>query len=65
MGQASQSGGYGYTSWAFYPPKTEALLLEIEKVWAGEISSTEFLEQLQAQFDEEKEAGETPPIPER
>jgi raffinose/stachyose/melibiose transport system substrate-binding protein len=65
MGQASQSGGYGYTSWAFYPPKTEALLLEVEKVWAGEISSTEFLEQLQAQFDEEKEAGETPPIPER
>jgi raffinose/stachyose/melibiose transport system substrate-binding protein len=65
MGKASQSGGYGYTSWAFFPPKTEALLLEVEKVWAGEMTSTEFLQNLQKQFDEELSAGEVPPIPQR
>jgi raffinose/stachyose/melibiose transport system substrate-binding protein len=65
MGKASQTGGYGYTSWAFFPPKTEALLLDVEKVWAGDITSEEFMQQLQTQFDEEKAAGELPPIPAR
>jgi raffinose/stachyose/melibiose transport system substrate-binding protein len=65
MGKASQSGGYGYTSWAFFPPKTEAYLIEVEKVWSGELTSAEFLQELQKQFDEEMEAGEVPPIPER
>ncbi len=65
MGKASQTGGYGYTSWAFFPPKTEALLLDVEKVWSGELTAEAFMQALQAQFDEEKAAGELPPIPAR
>ena len=65
MGNASKTGGYGYTSWTFFPPKTEALLVDVEKVWSGEITPEEFMKQVQTQFDEEKAAGEIPPIPAR
>jgi raffinose/stachyose/melibiose transport system substrate-binding protein len=65
LGKASVSGDYGYTSWTFWPPKSEAYLIEIEKVWSGDMTSTEFLQALQTQFDEEKAAGELPPIPEK
>jgi raffinose/stachyose/melibiose transport system substrate-binding protein len=65
LGKASQSGDYGYTSWTFWPPKSEAYLIEIEKVWSGDMTSSEFLQELQTQFDEEKAAGELPPIPEK
>lgn len=65
LSQASQAGSYGYTSWTFWPPKSEAYLLDVEKVWSGEITSTEFLQGLQTQFDEEKAAGELLPIPVR
>ena len=65
LGKASQSGDYGYTSWTFWPPKSEAYLIEIEKVWSGELTAAEFLQNLQTQFDEEKAAGELPAIPEK
>ena len=61
MGNASKTGGYGYTSWTFFPPKTEALLVDVEKVWSGEITPEEFMQQVQTQFDEEKAAGEIHP----
>ena len=65
LGKASQSGSYGYTSWTFWPPKSEAQLIEVEKVWSGDTSSSDFLKALQKQFDEEKTAGELPVIPVR
>lgn len=65
LGDASKSGDYGYTSWTFFPPKTEAMLVDVEKVWAGDMTSAQFLQSLQTQFDSEKQAGELPPIPPR
>jgi raffinose/stachyose/melibiose transport system substrate-binding protein len=65
LSQASQAGNYGYTSWTFWPPKSEAYLADVEKVWSGELTSTAFLQGLQAQFDEEKAAGELLPVPAR
>jgi raffinose/stachyose/melibiose transport system substrate-binding protein len=64
--QASASNTYGYTTSTFFPPKTDLYLIEsIEKVWAGDMTSVEYLQGMQAQFDEELAAGDVLPIPAR
>jgi raffinose/stachyose/melibiose transport system substrate-binding protein len=66
LNSASAANNYGYTTWTFYPPKTETLLIEeVEKVWAGDITVEEYLQALQTQFDTELAAGEIPPLPAR
>jgi raffinose/stachyose/melibiose transport system substrate-binding protein len=66
LGQASDAGNYGYTTWTFWPPKSDVYIYEeIEKVWAGEMTTEEYLAGHQALFTEEREAGDIPPIPER
>lgn len=63
---ASAKNNYGYTTWTFWPPKTETLLIEqIEKVWAGDQTVAQYLQNIQTQFDEEKKAGVIPPMPSR
>ena len=64
--KASDKGDYGYTTWTFWPPKSDVYIYEeIEKVWAGEMTSKEYLQGLQDIFTEEFTAGEIPPIPKR
>lgn len=66
LSAASTQGDYGYTTWTFFPPKTDVYIYEqIERVWAGEISPKEYMEGLNAQFAEELAAGDIPPIPDR
>lgn len=66
LNTASAQNNYGYTTWTFWPPKTETYLIEeIEKVWAGDMTVEEYLQGMQAQFDQEKAAGENPPLPTR
>jgi len=66
LGEASDAGNYGYTTWTFWPPKSDVHIHEeIERVWAGEITAEEYLQGLRTIFDEEFTAGELPPIPER
>jgi raffinose/stachyose/melibiose transport system substrate-binding protein len=66
LNTASAQNNYGYTTWTFFPPKTDTYLIEeIEKVWAGDMTVEEYLQGLQAQFDQEKAAGEIPPLPTR
>jgi raffinose/stachyose/melibiose transport system substrate-binding protein len=63
---ASKSGDYGYTTWTFFPPKTETFIIEqIEKVWAGDMTVEEFLQGMQETFDAEIAAGEGFPVPTR
>jgi raffinose/stachyose/melibiose transport system substrate-binding protein len=63
---ASQSGDYGYTTWTFFPPKTETFIIEqIEKVWAGDMTVEEFLQGMQETFDAEIAAGAGLPVPTR
>ena len=38
---------------------------EIDKVWAGQMTTEEYLQGLQDLFQEELTAGDIPPIPER
>jgi raffinose/stachyose/melibiose transport system substrate-binding protein len=66
LNAASAANNYGYTTWTFFPPKTETLLIEnIEKVWAGDMTIEEYLQSLQDQFDAELAANEIPPLPAR
>ena len=66
LNQASAANDYGYTTWTFFPPKTDTYLIEsIEKVWAGDMTAEEYLQGMQAQFDQELAAGDIPPIPAR
>jgi raffinose/stachyose/melibiose transport system substrate-binding protein len=66
MNQASQSGDYGYTTWTFWPPRSDIYIYEeIEKVWSGDITAEQYLQGLQTLFDEELGAGDIPPIPDR
>lgn len=63
---ASDAGNYGYTTWTFWPPKSDVYIYEeIEKVWAGQMTTEEYLQGLQDLFEEELAAGDIPPIPER
>ncbi len=64
--EASDAGNYGYTTWTFWPPKSDVYIYEeVEKVWSGDITALEYLQGLQDQFDEELEEGAIPPIPDR
>lgn len=66
LAEASDANNYGYTTWTFWPPKSDVYIYEeIEKVWAGEMTPKEYLEGLQELFAEELAAGDIPPIPER
>lgn len=66
LGAASDAGNYGYTTWTFWPPKSDVYIYEqIEKVWAGDMTVEEYLAGLQKLFAEELAAGDIPPIPER
>jgi raffinose/stachyose/melibiose transport system substrate-binding protein len=66
LSAASNEGNYGYTTWTFWPPKTDVYIYEeIERVWAEEITPLEYMEGFDALFQEEFAAGEIPPIPTR
>jgi raffinose/stachyose/melibiose transport system substrate-binding protein len=59
-------GDYGYTSWTFWPAKTEVYLYQgFDDVLAGKITVEQYLAEIQKLFDEEKAAGKVPPVPKR
>ncbi|MCE7985391.1 MAG: extracellular solute-binding protein [Caldilinea sp. CFX5] len=66
LSEANAEGNYGYTTWTFWPPKSDAYIYEeVEKVWAGEMTAAEYLAGLQTLFEEELAEGAIPPLPER
>jgi raffinose/stachyose/melibiose transport system substrate-binding protein len=66
LSNASSINNYGYTTWTFWPPKSDVYIYDqIEKVWAGDMTSTDYLKGLDDQFQEEFKAGSMPPIPAR
>jgi len=66
LSESNAAGNYGYTTWTFWPPKSDAYIYEeIEKVWAGDMTVEEYLVSLDELFQEELEEGAIPPIPER
>jgi raffinose/stachyose/melibiose transport system substrate-binding protein len=66
LNKAATANNYGYTTWTFWPPKSDVYIYEeIEKVWNGERTPKQYLEGLQKLFSEELKAGSIPPIPTR
>ena len=66
LAAASDAGNYGYTTWTFWPPKSDVYIYEeIEKVWAGDMTPEEYLLGLDELFAQELQTGEIPPIPDR
>jgi len=66
LNEAAAKNGYGYTTWTFWPPKSDTYIIEnIEKVWAGDMTSLQYLQGLQTLFTQEFKAGNVPPLPAR
>jgi raffinose/stachyose/melibiose transport system substrate-binding protein len=64
--QSANEGNYGYTTWTFWPPKSENYIIEdVEKMWSGDLTPKAFLEGLQKTFKDETAAGASMLIPER
>ncbi len=63
---AAENNNVGYTTWTFWPPKSETYMIDyIENVWAGTMTTEEYLAGLQDVFAGEAAAGDVPPIPAR
>jgi raffinose/stachyose/melibiose transport system substrate-binding protein len=66
LNEAAAKNNYGYTTWTFWPPKSDSYIIEnIEKVWSGDMTTKEYLQGLQKLFAEEFKAGNVPPLPSR
>jgi len=64
LAAAVSGGNYGYTTWTFWPPRSDVYIYEgIESVWSGELSPNDYLANLDAIFREEIADGKIPPIP--
>ncbi len=66
FGKASAAGNVGYTSWSFWPARTNVWLWEqITRVYDDQISVEDYLAGMQSEFEEEFADGLIPPIPAR
>lgn len=66
LADAVDEGGYGYTTWTFLPPATNTYQwTAIEEVWLGQITAEQYLETLDATFQEDMAEGRVPAIPAR
>jgi raffinose/stachyose/melibiose transport system substrate-binding protein len=58
-----KNGQIGYTTWTFWPDRTEQLMINgIEKVWAGQLSVEDYLKQVNDQFQADVKDGRLPPV---
>jgi len=63
---ALAQGNYGYTTWTFWPVKSDQWIINnIDKVWLDKMTAEDFLGNLQKIFDQELEDGKVPYLPER
>ena len=61
--KAVDAGGVGYTTWTFFPPKTDTYIYtEMEKVLVGQLTPEEYCEGLATTFKAEFDAGLVPPL---
>jgi raffinose/stachyose/melibiose transport system substrate-binding protein len=61
---AALKGNFGYTTWTFWPPKSDVVTYEsMDKVLAGDITPAQFCATLEETFKNEFAQGGVPPIP--
>ncbi|MCX5554471.1 ABC transporter substrate-binding protein [Streptomyces sp. NBC_00038] len=58
------TGDYGFFAGTFFPPATATAFTDVDGVWLGTESTTDFLKKVQSTFDDEKAKGLVPPVPE-
>lgn len=64
--RVTERGDYGYTTWTFWPAKTEVYMYTaFDEVLAGTLTVEQYLAEVQKLFDEEKAAGKVPPVMKR
>jgi raffinose/stachyose/melibiose transport system substrate-binding protein len=62
--QLSASQDFGYTTWTFWPPKSDTYIYEqLEKVLVGKLTPKDYCAGLDALFQQELKAGKRPPVP--
>ncbi len=63
VSRAIAQGNYGYTTWTFWPDRTEQYIINgIEKVWAKEITPQQYMDKVNTEFQADLKAGRVPPI---
>ena len=66
LNAAAAKNDIGYLTWTFWPPKSETYIIDnIENVWAGTMTTQDYLAGLQTLFAGELKNGDVPPIPAR
>ncbi len=66
IADASAKGNYGYTTWTFWPAKSDQYIIEkLEGVFNAQMTPEEFSSGLQEQFAQEAKDGKVPPVPAR
>ncbi|WP_417580934.1 ABC transporter substrate-binding protein [Pelagibacterium sp.] len=64
IADAIDDGNYGYTTWTFWPPKSEQYIINgVEELWLDRATPEQFLSGLQNEFAAEFTAGAVPPLP--
>jgi raffinose/stachyose/melibiose transport system substrate-binding protein len=65
LGKASKEGRVGYTTWTFWPPKSDTYVYEeMEKVLVGDSTPQEYCQGLAEVFEQERADGQVPSLPE-
>lgn len=63
LGQATDTGNYGYTTWTFWPPKAnEYIYSGMDKVLTNNLTPEQYCTELDKIFQEEFAAGTMPPM---
>ena len=63
---SSQSGDYGYTTWTFWPKKSDTFIIDqMDAVFDGKMTPEDFSKKLQDIYAEEAKANQLPPVPAR
>jgi raffinose/stachyose/melibiose transport system substrate-binding protein len=63
LSEVTSKGNFGYTTWTFWPPKSDVYVYEgMEKVLTGDTTPAEYCAELNRIFKQELKAGEIPPI---
>ena len=63
MSKSISEGNFGYTTWTFWPDRTEQYIIDgIEKVWAKEITPAEYMDKVESRFQRDMKDGRIPPI---
>lgn len=64
LDQASAQGTFGYTTWTFWPPKSDVIAYDsLDKVLSGDLTPAQFCAQMNDTFKQELTQGVVPPIP--